>query len=146
MNLRSVVIAAVAATIVDSIVGYLGYGVLLANSFARYPGVYRSSEAGAAYLPAMFAGIFIGLVVAAYIYAKGYDGGSGAAEGVRFGLLLGVFVASVFAGVNYATLNIGLGHSLTMATAAVVEWTLLGTVIGVVYKPAAAPARQGAGV
>ena len=73
-------------------------------------------------------------------------GEDGAAEGVRFGLLLGVFVASVFAGVNYATLNIGLGHSLTMATAAVVEWTLLGTVIGVVYKPAAAPARQGAGV
>jgi hypothetical protein len=146
MNYRRVATAAVAATIVDSIFGYLVYGVLLADRFAAYPGVYRSNEAGAAYLPAMFGCIFVGLLVAAYIYAKGYDGGSGVAEGVRFGLLLGVFVASVFAGVNYATLNIGLAHSLTMAAAAVVEWTLAGTVIGAIYRPVAARVRQGAGV
>jgi hypothetical protein len=146
MNYARVAVAALAATVVDAIVGYLIYGVLLANSFAGYPGVYRAADTGTAYLPGMFACIFAGLLVAAYIYAKGYDGGPGIAEGLRFGLLLGVFVAAVFAGVNYATLNIGLGHSLKLGAAALVEWTLLGTVVGAVYKPAAAPVRRSAGV
>jgi hypothetical protein len=146
MNYGRVALAALSATVFDSIFGYLVYGVLLASSFAAYPGVYRPAEAGAAYLPGMFACLFVGLLAAAYIYAKGYEGGSGVAEGVRFGALLGVFMAAVFAGVNYATLNIGLGHSLQIAVAGFVEWTLLGTVIGLVYKPSAAPARRASGV
>ncbi|HJZ76798.1 MAG TPA: hypothetical protein VKE51_33915 [Vicinamibacterales bacterium] len=146
MNYRRLVLAAVAATVVDSIYGYLVYGVLLANAFARFPGVYRTGEAGAAYLPGMFVGLLVGLLVAAYIYAKGYEGGNGIAEGARFGLLLGVFVAAAFVGVNYATLNIDRQHAIAMAGAALVEWTLIGTAIGAVYKPSAAPARRAAGV
>ena len=146
MNYPRVALAALAATVVDAVVGYVVYGVLLAGSFASYPAVYRSADAGATYLPGMFAGIFVGLLAASYIYAKGYEGGVGVAEGLRFGILLGVFVATIFAGVNYATLNIGLGHSAVLAVAALVEWTVLGTVIGLVYKPAAAPARRVAGV
>jgi hypothetical protein len=146
MNYSRVALAALAATIVDAVVGYLVYGVLLAGSFAGYPAVYRSAEAGAAYLPGMFVGVFAGLLVAAYIYAKGYEGGAGVGEGVRFGVLLGVFVAAIFVGVNYATLNIGLAHSLVLAGAALIEWTILGAVIGLVYKPAAAPSRRPAGV
>jgi hypothetical protein len=146
MNYGRLAAAAVAATLVDSIYGYLVYGVLLANGFAGYPGVYRTAEAGAAYLPAMFACIFVGLLAASYIYAKGYEGGSGVAEGARFGLLLGVFVAAVFAGVNYATLNIGLSLSLQLAVAALVEWTLIGIVVGAVYRPSSAPVRRAAGV
>ena len=42
---------------------------------------------------------------------------------------------------NYATLNIGRMHSLRMAIAGFVEWTLIGVVIGVVYKPAVPSAR-----
>jgi cytochrome d ubiquinol oxidase subunit I len=125
---------------------YLVYGVLLASSFAAYPAVYRTGDAGAAYLPAMFVGVFVGLLAAAYIYAKGYEGGSGLVEGIRFGLLLGVFVATVFSGVNYATLNVGLGLAIVTGAAGLVEWTLLGTIIGLIYRPAAAPARRAAGV
>jgi len=146
MNYGRLALAAVAATVVDSIYGYLVYGVLLASAFARFPGVYRAGEAGAAYLPGMFACILVALLAAAYIYAKGYEGGSGIAEGARYGLLLAVFVAGAFAGVNYATLNIDRQHALEVAGAALIEWTLLGTVIGAVYKPSTAPARRAAGV
>jgi hypothetical protein len=141
MNYARIAMAAVAATVVDGIYGFLVYGMLLVNEFARYPAVYRSNEAGMAYLPLMFAGILVGMLGAAYIYAKGYDGGSGIAEGARFGMLLGVFIAAIFAGVNYATLNIGRRHSLYMAVAGFVEWTLAGVVIGLVYRPAASATR-----
>ena len=42
-------------------------------------------------------------------------------------------------GVNYATLNIGRKLTLMVAAAGFVEWLGIGTVIGLVYKPAESP-------
>lgn len=106
----------------------------------------RSNEAGQAYLPLMFGGLLIAILVAALIYAKGYEGGSGIGEGARFGLLLGVFVLLAFGGVNYAVLNIGRRLACLVGVAGFVEWTMIGTVIGLVYKPAPAAARGRAAV
>jgi hypothetical protein len=141
MNYTRIVLAAVAATVVDAVYGFIVYGVLVATEFARYPGVYRSNEVGMTYLPLMFVGIFVGMLAAAIIYAKGYEGGSGVAEGARFGALLGVFIAAVFAGVNYATLNVGRKIAVETAVAGFVEWTQAGNAIGLVYKPATPSTR-----
>jgi hypothetical protein len=141
MNYARLALAAVAATIFDAVYGFLVYGMLLAPQFEKYPGVYRSNDAGQAFLPLMFGGLLIAIVAVAIIYAKGYEGGSGVAEGARFGLLLGVFVVFAFAGVNYATLNIGRHLTGMVAAAGFVEWLGIGTVIGLVYKPAAGSPR-----
>ena len=136
MNYARLALAAFAATVFDACYGFLVYGMALAPEFARYPGVYRSNEAGQAFLPLMFGGLFIAIAAAAIIYAKGYEGGSGAAEGLRFGALLGVFVVFAFAGVNYGVLNIGRKLAVEAAAAGFVEWLGVGAVIGLVYKPA----------
>ena len=136
MNYARLALAAVAATIFDAVYGFLVYGMLLAPEFGRYPGVYRSNEAGMAFLPLMFAGLFIAIVAVAVIYAKGYEGGSGAAEGARFGFLLGVFVVFAFVAVNYAVLNVGRKIAAMTAAAGFVEWLAIGLVIGLVYRPA----------
>ena len=136
MNYARLAMAAVAATVFDAVYGFGVYGTLLAPEFAKYPEVYRSTEAGMAFLPMMFVGLFFAIVAAAMIYAKGYEGGSGLAEGVRFGLLLGVFVVLAFVFVNYATLIINRKLTGMVAVAAFVEWALIGTIIGLVYKPA----------
>jgi hypothetical protein len=141
MNYTRLVLAAVAATVFDACYGFLVYGMALAPEFARYPGVYRAEDTGPAFLPLMFAGLFIAIVAAAVIYAKGYEGGSGLAEGARFGLLLGVFVVFAFASVNYATLNVGRRLAVMIAAAALVEWLVIGTIIGLVYKPASRSPR-----
>ena len=47
------------------------------------------------------------------------------------------FGAFFFGSVNYGTLIIGRKMALEEAGAALVEWTLVGLVIGLVYKPAA---------
>jgi hypothetical protein len=142
MNLGRLALAAVAATVVDAVYGFVVYGVLLVGEFARYPGVYRSNEAGMAYLPLMFFGIFIAIAALTLIYAKGYEGGNGVAEGFRFGVLVAIAIVFVIAGVNYATLNIGRKISLELATAGFVEWVLVCVVIGAVYKSGAAARRQ----
>jgi hypothetical protein len=141
MNYARLALAAIAATVFDAIYGFVVYGMLLAPEFARYPGVYRSNEAGQAFLPLMFGGLLIAILAAVIIYAKGYEGGSGVAEGARFGFLLGVFVVFAFAGVNYAVLNIGRRLAVMTAAAGLVEWLVIGTIIGLVYKPAARSPR-----
>jgi hypothetical protein len=141
MNYARLGLAAVAATVFDAVYGFLVYGMLLAPEFGRHPGVYRSNEAGQAFLPLMFGGLLIAIVAAAIIYAKGYEGGSGLAEGARFGFLLGVFVVFAFAGVNYAVLNIGRKLAVMASGAGFVEWLAIGTIIGLVYKPAARSPR-----
>lgn len=146
MNVGRVVAAAVAATVWDAIYGFCVYGMLLAPEFAKYPNVYRSNEAGMAFLPMMFAGIFVAMVVATMVYAKGYEGGSNVGEGARFGLLLAVFIVCVFVGVNYATLNINKKITGMLALAAFFEWLVAGIVIGLVYKPDTATAGRRAAV
>jgi len=146
MNYGRLALAVVVATIVDACYGFTVYGMLLAGEFGKYPGVYRTNDAGQAFLPLMFGGLLVAIAVAALMYAKGYEGGSGAAEGLRFGLMLGVFVFLAFGGVNYAVLNIGRRLALAAAVAGLVEWTIVGLVIGLLYKPAPARTRQSAGV
>jgi hypothetical protein len=145
MNYTRLVIAAVVATIVDAAYGFLVWGQVLSGEFGRYPGIYRPADDVSAF-PLMFAGIFVGMLFATWIYAKGYQGGSGVQEGLKFGVVMGLFLAAYFSGVNYGTLRIGKKLALTYLGGSFVEWLLIGTAIGLVYKPAAAAARRAAGV
>ena len=146
MNLGRLALAAVAATVVDAVYGFVVYGMLLAGEFGRYPAVYRSAETGAAYLPLMFLGLFVAIAALTLIYSKGYEGGNGITEGLRFGVLFAIVIVFVFVGVNYATLNIGRKLTLELAVAGFVEWLLVCTTIGAVYKPDASPRRQATAV
>jgi hypothetical protein len=146
MNYGRLAAAAVAATITDGIYGFVVYGMLLASEFERTPEVFRSAEAGMAYLPYMFVGILIAMFAIVAIYAWGYTGGSGVAEGARFGALFGFAIAMLFAAVNYGTLNIGRKLAAGYLVAGFFEWVLNGTVIGLVYKPTAVAAPRKAGV
>jgi hypothetical protein len=141
MNYARLILAALAATVGDAIYGFIVYGNAMTSEFARYPGVYRSADSSPMFLPLMFAGIFVAMIAVVAIYAKGYEGGSGIAEGIRFGLLFGIFAAGFLAGVDYGTLNIGKKLTLMLACAGVVEWTIAGAIIGLVYRPAALAKR-----
>ncbi len=146
MNYARIVIAAIAATVVDGIYGIAVWGQVLSGQFGRYPGIYRSSADQTAYLPLMFVGIFVGMFFASWIYAKGYEGGSGLMEGVRFGAVMGLLIGAYIAGVNYGIMRIGRRMALTYGVGSLGEWILVGIAIGLVYKPVAGAARRAAGV
>ena len=116
MNTTRLALAALAATVVDGIYGFLVYGNALTKEFGAFPGVFRSAESGQTALPLMFAGILVGMLAVSYIYA-GYEGRSGLLEGLRFGLLIGIFDAGYFIGVDYGILNIGRRMAVVMALA-----------------------------
>ena len=137
INYGRVALAAVVSTVVYFAYGFLVEGLLIRNDFAPYSPVYRSPETMRPYMPLGLASILIAIFVIAIIYAKGYEGGSGIAEGLSFGLLVGMFVVCAFITTNFVTLKIGGTLALKLAVSAFFQWTIVGIVIGMIYKPAA---------
>jgi hypothetical protein len=146
MNYPRIVIAAIVATVVDAVYGFVVWGQVLSGEFGRYPEIYRASADQTAYLPLMFVGVLVGMFFAAWIYAKGYEGGSGLVEGVRFGALMGLLIGAYMAGVNYGIMRIGERMALTYGVGWLGEWLLVGLAIGLVYRPVAGAVRRAAGV
>lgn len=136
MNFPRIALASVGAFVAYFILGGLAFALLpLQNEFRKYPAVYRPRESIMPLMPAGMGAMFVGIVVLAILYAMLYRRGSRIAEGARFGALIGVFSVCSFVVHNYVNLNIGLNLTLQQAAAYFVEWTLVGMIIGLIYKP-----------
>jgi hypothetical protein len=105
----------------------------------KYPAVFRPKEEMMTVMPIGLVATFISILVVAIIFAMIHHGGSGTREGARFGVLIGIFVVCAFVLHNYVNLNIGLKLALMQAAAYFVQWTIIGIVIGLIYKPLATP-------
>ena len=145
MNYARLFLAAVAATVFDALYGFVVYGQALSGVFSRYSAVYRAAD-DMSHTPVLMAAIFVGTLAAAYIYAKGYEGGSGTTEGVRFGAAIGIFAGVYFGGVSWAVLRVGRDLGPLLIIAGVIEWFLVGLIIGLIYKPSASDAKRSVGV
>lgn len=141
MNYLRLALAALGASIAYFVFGFLIFGLLplLRNEFRKYPAVYRTEESMKGVMPVGLVATFLAILVLAVIYAMIYRGGSGLAEGARFGVLIGIFAVCAFVLHNYVNLNIGLKLTLGQTAAYFVEWTIVGVVIGLIYKPALTP-------
>jgi hypothetical protein len=138
MNYSRLALASLGGAVAYFVIGFLAFGLLpqLAGEFRKYPAVYRTQEGIKSVMPIGMAAMFVAILVLAMIYAMGYRGGSGVAEGARFGVLIGIFAVCAFVFHNYVNLNIGLKLTLQQAAVYFVEWTLVGIVIGLIYKSA----------
>lgn len=110
----------------------------MASEFEKHAALYRPREGGD---PAPMAAGMVALLVAIFVvtmlYTMTTQGASGVAQGMRFGVLVGLFVVCAFVLHNYMLLNIGLTLTLMQAAAYFIQWTVVGTVIGLVYKRSA---------
>jgi hypothetical protein len=136
MNYARIALAALGATVAYFVAGGILFGLLpaLRNEFLKYPSVYRTEEGIKAAMPAGMAGMFLSILVLAVIYALAYRGGSGIMEGARFGALIGLFAVGSFVLHNYVNLNIGVTITVLQAVSEFFEWTIVGSVIGLIYK------------
>ena len=145
MNYTRIVIAAVVATMVDAAYGFVVWGKVLNGELERYPQLYRPAGDMSGF-PLMFAGIAGAMLIASWIYAKGYEGGSSLTEGLKFGIALGLLMGAYISSTHFGTMPIGRKLALTYLIGQFGEFLFAGLAIGLVYKPAAAAARRGAGV
>ena len=141
MNYSSLALAALGGTVASFAFGFLVFWLVpgLIKEGHKYPAVFRPKEEMMTVMPIGLVGTFISILVVAIIFAMIHHGGSGITEGARFGALIGIFVVCAFVLHNYVNLNIGLKLALEQAVAYFVQWTIVGIVIGLIYKPLAIP-------
>src|ERR1700690_1961911 len=125
---------------------YFAFGFLvlwlvpaLVNESRKYPAVFRPKEKMMTVMPIGMGATLIAILVVAIIFAMIHPGGSGTTEGAHLGVLIGIFVVCAFVLHNYVNLNIGLKLALGQAVAYFVQWSIVGIVIGLIYKPLATP-------
>jgi hypothetical protein len=138
MSYSRIALATLGAFVAYFAVGGLAAAVpALRSEFSKYPAVYRSQEATKSVMPAGMAAMFVAMFALAVIYARLYRSGDGVAEGAPFGALIGVFALGAFVVHNHVNLNIGLQLTLQQAAVYLVEWIVVGIVIGLIYRPLA---------
>ena len=139
MNYSRLLLAALGGTVASFAVGFLLFWLVpgLIKEAHKYPAVFRPKEEMKTVMPIGLVATFMAILVVAIIFAMIYPGGSGTAEGARFGVLMGIFVVCAFVLHNYVNLNIGLKLALGQAVAYFVQWTIIGIVIGFIYRPLA---------
>ncbi|MBV9762341.1 MAG: hypothetical protein JO340_17405 [Acidobacteriaceae bacterium] len=138
MNIPRIFLAALGGFVAYFVLGFLSFALLpLAAEFRNYPAIYRSPEQMKTVMPPGMAAMFVAMLVLAVLYSMLYRGNSGAMEGLRFGALIGLFAVCAFVLHNWVNLNIGLKLTLQQAIAYFIEWTVVGLVIGLIYRPAA---------
>ena len=140
MNYSRLALAALGGTVASFAFGFLVFWLVpgLIKEGHKYPAVFRPKEEMFTVMPIGVVANFIAILVVAIIFAMIHQGGSGPTEGARFGVLIGIFaVCSVLH--NYVNLNIGLKLALMQAVTYFLQWTIIGIVIGLIYKPLATP-------
>ena len=138
MNYSRLALAALGGTVASFAVGFLVLALVpsLFEEVQKYPAVFRPKEEMMSVMPFGFFGAFISVVVVTIIFAL--TRGSGAMQGARLGVLIGIFaVCNVLH--NYVNLNIGPKLAVGQAAAYLVQWTITGIVIGLIYKPLVTP-------
>ena len=141
MNYSSLGLAAPGATIAYFAFGFVVLWLVpgLIKEAHKYPAVFRPVEEMKTVMPIGMIATFIAILVAGMIFAMMHQGGSGMMQGARFGMLIGIFVVCALVLHNYVNLNIGLKLVLGQAVVYFVQWTIVGIIIGLIYKPLATP-------
>jgi hypothetical protein len=135
MNYARVGLSAFGAFLAYFVVGGLTSAIpMFRNEFLKYPAVYRSKEAMMGVMPVGMVATFVAMLVLAVLFAKMHPAGAGWAEGAWFGALIGLFAICAFVLHNYVNLNIGLTLTLFGAAVYLVEWTVAGIAIGLIYR------------
>jgi len=77
----------------------------------------------------------LAIAVLCIIYTQTLGVNAGWAAGTRFGALVGTFMVFAHVAHNYVNLNIGPKLAIEMAIADLLQWTIVGLIIGVIYRP-----------
>ncbi len=88
MNWSKTIIAGVVGGIVMNIADFVLHGVIMANTYARYPEVFRQDDAGAHYF--FLVAIMVGIMVAILFSKTRSVWAEGLVGGATFGFFLGL--------------------------------------------------------
>ena len=142
MNFPRIASAAVVAWIVSLGLGFLVNSVLLVGIFAPNAAIMRPEAELTANLPLGFVFLLIGFFAFAYAYARGYEGGNGMMEGIRFGVVVALVVTGFGLIWQYVMFPITGSMAAALIIDSIVEFAIYGAIVGAIYRPVEASAKQ----
>ena len=134
MNWTRIALSSFAALVAYFVYGGAITGILLKRDYLPYSGVFRPADQIMRLFPFGIATTFLAIIVIVIVYARGVNPDAGWMEGARFGALIGTFMMFAHVARNYVNLNIGSKLAFEIAIAELVQWTLVGIVIDLLYK------------
>lgn len=140
MNYLRIFLAALGAFVAYFVIGGLSFAIApsLKDEFSKYPAIYRTQQQMMTVMPTGMIAMFVAILALAVIYAMFDQRDAGAAKGAVFGALIGLFAFGAFVIHNYVNLSIGMKLTVQQGIAYFIEWTVVGIVIGLIYRPAGA--------
>ncbi len=137
MNYTRIVLASLGAMVAYFVYGFAMFAAWpsMKAEFMKYPNVYRPKDEMMKVMPYGMIAILVAIVVVAILYARIQYAGGGMVSGMYLGALIGLFSVCTFAVHNYVNLNIGLTLTIYQSIAYFIQWVIVGTVIGLIYKP-----------
>jgi len=137
MKGKQCLIASVVVFVVFFIVEYVVHGIFLKEIYQETADLWRPEADMKKMMWFMWLGYLIFSPIFVCIYSKGYEEGkSGIGQGFRYGLSIGLLIAPLSALGWYAVLPIPGQLAVCWLVTGIIEFTLLGLVVGLIYKKA----------
>lgn len=133
MNVKKLIIAALAVGVVLNVYDFVVHGVLLRGTYESLPGLFKQQGSATGFV----IGDFVFALVFAWFYDRVHSSfGGGVLNGAKMGFYVGVllgFPAQLFSQMMFVGFPYGLAWEWVAATVAV--GVLAGAVAGAVYGP-----------
>ena len=135
MNKRCAM-TAIAVFVTMAVLEFLIHGVLLKEAYLATASVWRPMEEMHGMMWLMWVIYLVNALVLPYIYVKGYEAGkSPIGQGLRFGLAIGVLLSTGMSLGTYFMIPVPVSLAATWFVAGMIEYAVVGVVIGGLYKP-----------
>ena len=135
MNTKQLLLANVAVFVVIAVLEFFIHGFLLSDMYQQTASVWRPQADAQAMMWLFWVGYLVFAPFFTLIYVKGYEKGKpGLGQGFRFGLYVGAMLSVVNSLGWYVVLPIPLVLALCWFLAVLVEFTVTGIVVGLVYR------------
>lgn len=136
MNYKRWIQASIAVFVGLFILEFIVNAILLQDIYRKYASVWRSEAEMQSMMFLMWLGYAIFSVFFTLIYTKGYEPKKpGLQQGLRFGLYIGLAFAPMQSLVWYVVLPIPGILAFYWFLAGMVEFTAVGALAGLIYKP-----------
>ena len=137
MNVKRWVLATLTAFAVLFVSGFVIHHLWLSPVYKANAQWWRPEAEMSALMHLMLLAQLSFAALLALVYTKGYEPGkAGATQGARFGLLIGTLLAVPNSLMNHVIYPYPTSLILSWLVGGLVETTLAGAVIGLIYKPA----------
>lgn len=132
MNVKRLLLAALAVFVSFQILDYVIHMIILSADYEAIASVWRTNMMDMMWIM-YISGIILSLLFV-YIFTKGYQG-KGIMEGIRYGLLIGVLMMVVGSLNQYVIYPVPIELAIKWIIFGLIEFMIAGIITALIYKP-----------